>query len=197
MTIVRIKFHLWISLILLLPIFNITGASPEVSKVVDRLRTIGGFKANVVLGPENGGERGVLSYSGGKFHLQFSDGRVLASNGRELIMYNPVNRVAGKQDLTRGSGGAGWLLYGYSTKVTGNSAELKAEDPGRYYQEVRLSWDETYMLKKLSMRPKDSDRWISISLSNVRAVESFPASLFSWKPPAGSRTVENPLNQSS
>ncbi len=166
----------------------------EIRSVVSKMSSLGSFRATVTLGSGSGGTRGVLSYSGGKVHLKLSDGRVIASNGRSVVVYNPASRVAGKQPVG-GGGGIGWLLSGFEYRVAGNQATGRSTDPGSRLSEVKVVWGDGYILRKLSMRSRENDSWFTISLSNVRSVAGFPAALFSYKPPAGSRTVENPLNE--
>ena len=170
---------------------------PEVAAVVSRMRGMTGFRANVSISSSGGALRGVLSFSGGKTHLALSDGRIIASTGRELVVYNPSSGVAGKQLMVPGGGGLGWLLTGFRTRVSGNTAQLESESATSNIQEVRLRWKEGHVLEQLNIKHKNSNDWLSITLSNVRAVDGFPVSLFSYDPPAGSRTVENPLNQSN
>ena len=158
------------------------------------MSSLGSFRATVTIGSGGGGTRGVLSYSGGKFHFKLSDGRVIASNGRTVIVYNPASRVAGKQPVG-GGGGLGWLLDGFEYRVAGNQATGRAINASSRIAEVKVVWSDDYTLRKVSIRNRDEDSWFSISLSNVRPVAGFPAGLFSYKPPAGSRTVENPLNE--
>ena len=164
-------------------------------KVVARMSALGGFRADVSITGSAGFVRGALSYQGGKMHLALSDGRVIAANGRFLIVYSPSTGVAGKQDMAPGSGGLGWLLTGFDTKVRGSAAELTATDPSRGVQKVLLRWTADHTLQQISIKRGGSDTFLTIQLSNVRPVKSFAANVFSWKPPAGSRTVENPRNQ--
>ncbi len=171
--------------------------NPDVQAVVSRMRSLSGFKASISISTSGGALRGNLSYSNGRVHLSLSDGRVIASTGRELVVYNPSTTVAGKQLMAPGGGGLGWLLTGFKTKVVGNSAYLEAENPAANIQEVRLKWGAEHTLEQLSIRHKSSGDWTTITLSNLRRVDAFPVSLFSYDPPAGSRTVENPLNQSN
>lgn len=166
-----------------------------VAKVVARMNSLGGFRADISMSSEGGVVRGALSYQGGKVHLQLSDGRVIASSGRHLLVYSPATRVAGKQDMGPGGGGLGWLLNGFDTKVRGTSAELVATDPNRSVQKVQLQWGADYILRRLVVKSKNREQPLIIQLSNLRPVKSFSAGVFSWKPPAGSRTVENPRNQ--
>ncbi|MBI3394216.1 MAG: hypothetical protein HY042_00090, partial [Spirochaetia bacterium] len=98
----------------------------SVAKVVGRMNSLGSFRASISITTGDGFARGVLSFQGGKFHLAMSDGRILASNGRDIVVFNPGSGTAGKQSVG-GGGGLGWILKGYKVKSTGNSAHLTAE----------------------------------------------------------------------
>lgn len=168
----------------------------EVDAVVAKWNSIGGFKANITVSRNNQKYGGVLSYQSGKMHFEFSDGRIVASTGRTLTAYSPVSRVAARQDLIpSGGGGLGWILTGYSREVSGKTAKLKAESPATHIQEIRLAWGDDLILNKISFRSKGSEDFTTIMISNLRRVAGFPSNLFSYKAPAGSRTVENPLHQ--
>lgn len=169
----------------------------NVENVVARMQALQSFRADIQIDVGDNFSSGVLSYQGGKLHLALNDGRVIASNGRELQIYMPSTQVVGKQELTPGSGGLGWLLRGYTSEVSTGKARLKAEKTDAYIQEVRLKWNKSYHLQQISMLRRNNDKWLTISLSNIREMTNFPAHLFSWHAPAGSRTVENPLNQSN
>ncbi len=167
----------------------------DLERVVAVLNSMSGFRANISFGNTASQSRGVLSYQGGRFHLKFSDGRVIASNGREVVVYNPGSGVAGKQPIVPGKGGIGWILGYQVTGGSGNSATLKPGNAGSGYQEVRVTWGEGHVLRRLSVRSKNQDDFFTITLSDIRKVDSFPAQLFSYRPPPGSRTVDSPLDQ--
>jgi len=168
-------------------------APDQVRRVVAKVNSLGSFKARVSLG----GVSGNLSYQRGRFHLALSDGRVIASNGKTMVVYNPATRVAGKQPVSGSGGGLGWILgEGYEWRVRGSEAFGAAVSGGANYEQVRIGWDDEYMLRKLAVKKSAESEWYTITVSNVRQVSGFSASLFSYSPPAGSRTVENPLDQS-
>lgn len=193
-----VKLQLRAALFLLLPTFALSAeAHPEVAAVVSKMASFKGFRARLTISSGGGSLSGTLSFSQGKTHFQLSDGRVIASAGRELVVYNPGTQVAGKQTMAPGGGGLGWLLSGFKTRVNGSSAILEAENPAANVQEVRLRWREGHVLEQLSIRHKGSGDWTTMTLSGLRQVDGFPVSLFSYDAPAGSRTVENPLNQSN
>lgn len=161
------------------------------------MNSLRSFRANVTIGSGGGGMSGTLSYQGGNFHFQMGDGRVIASNGNRMVVYSPATRVAGKQTAGGASGGLGWILSGFEYRVSGSEAVGRALDPNNKIREIKVAWAPDFTLRRLSIRNADSDAWFTISLSNVRAVSGFSASLFSYRPPAGARTVENPLDQSN
>ncbi len=150
------------------------------------------FRASVSIRSGSSRFSGTLSCSAGKMNFRLSDGRIIASNGRKIFAFDPSTRTMGRQDAT-GGGGLGWILS-YNARITGNRAVLTPTSPNQRYEEVRLSWDDGYFLRSISMKGKGGDV-ISIRLSNIKRVASFPVSIFSYKPPPGSRTVDNPLNQ--
>ena len=183
-------------ILILFPFSVAHSQSSVVNQVVSRWNSLGSFKANISISSGNSqGLSGTLSYQKGKIHISLSGGRVIASTGRELVVFNPSTGVAGKQELVPSGGGLGWLLSpAYKVNASGNSAHLVSEGPEQHFSEVRLNWGDDFILRQLSMKSKDRD-WLIIKISNIRMVESFPSNLFSYKAPAGSRTVENPLNQ--
>ncbi|MDH5655764.1 MAG: hypothetical protein OEZ34_07650 [Spirochaetia bacterium] len=182
--------------IFLLPLTFIQPQSGDVHQVVAKWNSLKSFKANITISSGGGqGLSGVLSFHNGKMNLRLSGGRVIASTGSELVVFDPSTGVAGKQELISKGGGLGWILNGYSVKSSGNTAHLIADNESVHFKEVRLNWGDDYMLKQISMKGRNSSDWLTIKISNIIHVESFPSNIFSYKPPAGSRTVENPLNQ--
>ena len=172
-----------------------SGAGP-LSKVVGVMNSLGSFRANVSIGTAGGGLiSGKLAYSRGRVNFRLGDGRVIASNGRMITVFSPASNVAGRQDMGGRGGGLGWILSGFEAKIAGNNAHLTATDPSRSVQEVRMSWTPAYTLRSISIRRGQSQNWLTIRFGNIQKVANIGVSQFSWHPPAGSRTVENPLNQ--
>lgn len=167
----------------------------EVAAVVARWNSIRSFKSNITIQYGDSSQRGTLSFSNGKTFLQMSDGRVIAANGRTMMVYSPSTQVAGKQDMVPGGGGLGWILNGYTPRVSGNSAVLAADSPTARIMEVKLRWSDDKVLRSISFRGKDSTTFTTIQIHDIKLVSSFPATIFNYRPPSGSRTVENPLNQ--
>lgn len=187
-------------IILSIFLFLITGplhSDPVIQQVVNNFNSLDSFRANITFDRGGSTSSGVLSYSHGKVNLKMSDGRVVAADGQKLVIYSPATSTAGKQDINPGTGGLGWILHGFNSKVNGNSALLKATNPSARIQEVRLRWSSDKMLRSLSIKSRNSDSWYTISLTGIRQVSGFPASMFSYRAPAGGRTVENPLNISN
>ena len=188
-------------LLLALLVLSLSGSSvraqeapSEVRAVVARMAGLTSFRATISMGSGSATLSGELSYQSGRVHLRLGDGRVIAGNGRSLVVYNPGSHTAGKQPMGGASGGLGWLLSGFEYRVSGTQAIGRAIDSSQSIQEVRVVWGNNSTLRRLSIRRADSESWYTIALSNVRPVAGFPAGLFSYSPPAGSRTVENPLN---
>lgn len=151
------------------------------------------FRASVNVRSGGSSFSGTLSYSGGKMNFRTGDGRVVASNGRKIFAFDPASHTMGRQDAGGGGGGLGWILS-YNARIEGNRAILTPTSAGQAYEEVRLNWDDGYFLKSISMKGKGGDV-ISIKFNSVSRVASLPVGVFSFKPPPGSRTVDNPLNQ--
>lgn len=178
-----------------LPLVSVHTAPAEVRKVVSRMAGLRVFRATVRFGSGGAMTSGILSFQHGKTHFKMSDGRVIAGNGRNLVIFSPSSGTAGKQSMVTGGGGLGWILSGFEYTIAGNRAIGKATNPDANVQEVQIVWGNGYMLRKLGVKNKGSTKWFTIALSNVRQVGGFPSSLFSFRPPSGSRTVENPLDQ--
>lgn len=169
----------------------------DLEAVVAKFNSLGSFKATVSFNGPSGSYKGVLSYQAGKIHFALNDGRVLASNGRQLVAYNPGSSVAAKQDMFPGGGGLDWLLSSnFKASISGSTAHLKSTKPDSGMKEVKVRWGEGHTLQQLSILYRKSEEWLTISISDMRSVQNLPASLFSYHPPSGSRTVDNPLNQS-
>ena len=195
---------LFVSFLLSLPFFFPFGwkaqdPSAEVRKIVAKLRSLDRFRVNITIERKSDAGKklsGTLSYENGKSHLILQDGRVVATNGIYMIAYNPVNGVAAKQLVDPPAGGAGWLLEGFDYElISPREAVGGARAPKARFQKVRLQWDEKYVLRSLSTLPRGSEEWSHLYLSDFRELTSFSPSLFSYRPPTGSRTVENALNR--
>ena len=169
-------------------------------KVVSNLRKIQSFRADLQITTTNGVTiGGVFSYQGGKVNLQLDDGRVIATNGIYMIAYNPVAMVAGKQLVEeKVSGGLSWILNDkdYEYEFLSNNEVLgRAKKEGVVTQELQCEWDDKYMLRSLAWRTRSSKEWFRLRLVNMREFTNFSPALFSYRPPTGSRTVENVLKR--
>lgn len=183
------------------PSFADEEAMSVLRRVVQQWNASRSFRAKIIISSGPNAIEGSLSYQNGRIYLGLSDGRVISSNGSQMIVYDPATHVAGQQDMkTDGplAGGLKWLLSPvYEARLSGNSVRLKAEKPTAGIQEVNISYNEQFLLRKLSYRKDANGDWVTISIENIQTVEGFPSNLFSFQPPAGSRTVTNPLNQSN
>ncbi len=173
-----------------------------VGKVVSAFTSLGSFRTDLSIhriSEEKNREysiQSVLSYDKGKLSLNLADGRVLATNGIYVIAYSPVRNVAAKQIVDPAVGGIGWLLNGFVYTFSSPSSVVgQAFNSTSKVKEVRLEWEKQYSLSKLSVLLRKNASWLHLRLSNTRKVTSFSTTLFSYRPPTGSRTVENALNR--
>ncbi len=173
-----------------------SGAQLEVMKVVRKLSSLQSFRANITFTRPSGAEEaGSLSYEKGKLYLRLRDGRVLAANNLNIVAYNPGFDVAARQPIDKLSGGLGWLLDGIAYEASNGGARGVPTRVGSRIQEIFVSWNSEYQLRRLSILNKGTDKWLHITLSELREAVGFPPTLFSFRAPTGSRTVENALNR--
>lgn len=147
------------------------------------------FKANFVVELNNSQQKGVLYYQKGQIHIRLSDGNVLASNYKQIIVYDSDTKVAGKQDKIPG-GGLSWILN-YPRKIEGNKAII--EPTNKIYEKIIIHWNSDLFPISIVFI-KNSDSKIVYKFSNIVYLNNISLQYFSYKPPAGSRSVDNPLN---
>ncbi len=194
-----LKTCLLLCLLFLLPFSDICAqeAPAPVRRLVYKLKNLKSFRAQLSLSSKEQVLSGTLSYQEGSLHLRLDDGRVIAANAIYTIVYNPQTGVAGKQLVEEKlTGGLEWLLKGFSYELLSSSKAIaRALHPRSYIQGLSLEWDEQYLLKKLVLLRSNQKQWFALSLFDVRELTAFSPSLFSYRPPTGSRTVENVLNR--
>jgi len=133
----------------------------------------------------------------GNLHIQFNDGRIIASNGTFLWIYSPSNRVCAKQTLA-GSGSVSGGLVGFLNRyeVTRTQNRFVFRNPDANIEEVVVDiHQDTKMIKNL--RFKTDNNVFTYSFSNINVGAGAKASLFNYKPPTDAQLVENPLNRYS
>jgi len=146
------------------------------------------------------------SYSGsfkymapGKIHVKFTSpsGRILATNGRRLWVYDSSSNICGVQDVGQGgSGGIAGLVNGYLAILTSQGPSgytLKLKNPEKTYSEITLVLDGSFMLKKAVLGGREGDG-LTITLSNVRTGVSMIPGMFDFSVPSNAQVVKNPLN---
>jgi len=146
------------------------------------------------------------SYSGsfkymapGKIHVKFTSpsGRILATNGRRLWVYDSSSNICGVQDVGQGgSGGIAGLVNGYLAILTSQGPSgytLKLKNPEKTYSEITLVLDGSFMLKKAVLGGKEGDG-LTVTLSNVRTGVSMIPGMFDFSVPSNAQVVKNPLN---
>lgn len=147
------------------------------------------FKANLNIETKNNSISGKIYYQKGNLHFKLNDGRIIASNFRNIIIYDPETHVAGKQDKIPG-GGISWILK-FPYKIEGNKAIIEPENQ-KPYKKIIISWNSDNFPQLIQFISDDNT--IIYRFSNITYLNNISSSLFSYKPPAGSRSVENPLN---
>lgn len=147
------------------------------------------FKANFVIESDNFHQKGTLYYQRGQIHIRLSDGNVVASNLKQIIVYDSDTRVAGKQEKALG-GGLGWVLS-YPRRIEGNKAFI--EPTNKVYEKIIIQWNDDLFPIYIAFI-KNSDSKIVYKFSNIVYLSNISLQYFSYKPPAGSRSVDNPLN---
>jgi outer membrane lipoprotein carrier protein len=175
----------------ILPVYSQSG-SEALAKMLQKMGSLSSLRANINI---NGTLTGVLSYKAPyQIHVKFSDGRVISANKNVVMVYSPASYIAGKQDLTGGTGGLSGLLSGYETVTQmGNTVKLQSRTKG--YEEIIVGMTSDYYLKSLRMKPKGSSNYTDISISITGKDIGLPSSLFNYHPPGSTQVVENPLNQ--
>jgi outer membrane lipoprotein-sorting protein len=137
--------------------------------------------------------------SPGKIYIKFSSpaGKTIVSNGKSLWIYSSGSNICGIQDLAGGgSGGIAALTSGYFAIVTaqgpgGYTIKLKNND--KSFQEITLTVDSTFFLKKAAIKTKDGGSY-NFSLSNISFSAPVIPSIFDFNVPSSAQVVKNPLN---
>ena len=205
--------HMYLSyrsiLLILILLFVFTGSllyaqsiPKPVRKVIYHLKGKKKFRAKLEIIRAGSHLEGILSYDNAKLHLRLKNGDVLAMNNVVMIAYDAQTNVAGShpidKDLPKGKekrGGIAWLLKGYNYEINGlRRAVGIARSARKSVQKVLLSWNENFVLQSLHLNP-DGKNATQIIISDYKVLTYFTPSLFSYRPPTGSRTVENALRQ--
>ncbi|EQA44473.1 hypothetical protein LEP1GSC050_2936 [Leptospira broomii serovar Hurstbridge str. 5399] len=164
----------------------------RLNALIGKMNEISSFRASITINNELSG---TLSYKKpNQLHVKFSDGRVIAANGRFLWFYSPSRGIVGKQDLKGMSGGIGGLLSGYE-EVTPVGGSLRLKSPNRTYEEIVVTLGPDNTPRSLRMKHKGSGEYTSIAFSGVQTNVGLSASLFNFGAPSNAQIVENPLNE--
>lgn len=139
---------------------------------------------------------GAFKYMPGKIYVKFGNpsGKTIVCNGRRLWIYSSATNICGIQDVGGNSGGIAGLLAGYMGIVTaqgGGGYTLKLKKPGAAYEEVVLTLDQSFFLKRAMLKDA-SGKTLRVSISNVDSGSVLP-SHFEFNPPANTQIVKNPL----
>ncbi|MCS6984555.1 MAG: outer-membrane lipoprotein carrier protein LolA [Leptospiraceae bacterium] len=123
-----------------------------------------------------------------KLHIRTSDGRIVATNGVYLWLYNPSTGVCAKQEVSGSSGGLLSLLNQYEIQERGSSYVL--HNAQAYFEEIIITLNNQ-VLTSLKMRHRE--HILHFTFSQVELGSGIKASLFNYKPPAHVQVIENPL----
>jgi len=174
-------------LIVLLINFNLYSQSLET--IINKF-SASTFKANLTIEQNGSSITGKIYYQKGNVHFQLNDGRIVATNTRYIIVYDPETKVLGKQEKSSG-GDLSWILK-YPYKIVGNKAIIEPENE-KPYKKIIISWNADNFPTLIQFL--SDEKSISYRFNGITMLNNLPSSLFSYKPPAGSRSVENPLNE--
>lgn len=168
--------------------FNSNIFADSLESVINKFES-SNFHANFILQKEDMILNGKIYYQNGNIHIKLNDGRIIASNYKNILVYDPTTKVLGKQDKTSG-GGLSWVLK-FPYHIEGNKAIIEPPD-GKPYSKITIIWNNDLFPTQILFQKEKSS--FSFKFSNIAYVNNLPSNYFSYKPPAGSRTVENPLN---
>lgn len=127
-----------------------------------------------------------------KLHIQLSDGRVIATNGKFLWTYNSETRICARQVVQEESaGGLFYFLHGnYSVQEeNGRYVFKRPVDDGNEIT-VKVEGDTVK-----SVQFKSAADVVNFSFSNVVTDTNMKSSLFNYKPDPEAQLIENPLNR--
>ncbi|MCS7206164.1 MAG: hypothetical protein NZ853_10750 [Leptospiraceae bacterium] len=147
------------------------------------------FKAHLAIELNQQTIKGEIYYQKGNIHFRLNDGRVIAGNVKSILVFDPSTKVAGRQDREEG-GGLSWILK-YPYNIQGNKAII--EPPSKKpYEKIIITWNHNLFPTNIQFINKD--KTLTYRFSQIVLLNNISSSMFSYKPPAGSRTVDNPLN---
>jgi outer membrane lipoprotein-sorting protein len=182
------------------PASALTG-DEAVKKFQQRMNGIGTMSGSISWMHQSGqGYTGNFKFMApGRVYIKFTSpsGRVLASNGKRLWVYDSSSNICGVQDLAKGgSGGIAALVNGYLAILTaqgpsGYTVKLKSAE--KAYSDVTLVLDSSFLLKKAVLANKSGDG-LTITLSGVRTGESMVPGMFDFAVPPNAQLVKNPLD---
>lgn len=134
----------------------------------------------------------------GKFYIKFSApaGKIIATNGKKLWVYDPNDNVCGVQDVGGGgSGGIAGIINGYMSIASsgGSDTTIRLKNPKKDFRDIIIQVDSSYLPKKITFRRENGDG-MAVSFSNLTANDPMSPGLFDFNVPANVQLVKNPLN---
>jgi len=180
--------------------YALTG-DEAVAKLKSRIYSAGTMRGVISLSHSSGEMyTGSFKYmSPGKFYIQFSTppGKIIATNGKKLWVYDKADNVCGVQDVDKTvSGGIAGYINGYMSISSPSGATdtiIKLKSPNRTYRDIIILVDSSFMPKKITFRQENGDGFTA-TLSNIVINEPMAPGLFDFNVPANAQVVKNPLN---
>jgi len=181
-------------------VFAITGGE-AVKKMQERLSSINKMTGVISwLNSSGKSYTGSFQYMNpGNIYVKFSNprGKELVTNGKKLWVYDPIQKVCGIQNLSEKlSGGLGNMLRGYMAIISSQAPDnyiIKLKNPDRYYSDIELSLDSTFLMKKIIITNRNG-KSTSFSISNINLSATIMKNIFDYKVPANTQLIKNPLN---
>jgi len=145
---------------------------------------------------------GNFKYMGpGKIYVKFisPSGRILASNGKKLYVFDSSSNICGVQELDKtnpASGGIVGITHGYQAMLAAQGPSgytIKLDNAERAYPEIILLLDATFLLKKVILTDKKGESF-SMMLSNLQIGEKMAPGTFDFNVPPNAQIVKNPLD---
>lgn len=189
---------LFLIIIAITPAFSISG-SDALAKFKSKMYSFKTLQGVITINYTSGRMiTGSFKYMApGKFYFKMTNpaGKIIATNGKKLWVYDASTAICGIQEAGGLSGGLASFANGYYAIATsrGSDTIIKLKSPDRTYSDVNILVDSSFMLKKVSFKNKKGDGF-SVSLSGLRIGENIHSGIFDFNVPSNAQVIKDPLN---
>ncbi len=200
---------------LLFPFYPLYSEVPnQIKTMVQKMNALKNFKGKIEIVSDLSTLLGKVYYNQGNMNLSFSNGDVIAVNGKDMIAFDANTNVAGRQSVsqTKKSRGLSWLLQGISyerlaenhwqgrpSKKTFMKRELLDKKNRYHLKEIEIKITTDNLLKEIKIVKwrgiADTEQKMIVNITEIIPNINFSPFIFSYNTPAGSRTIENPLSR--